>query len=87
MPQQLSFHQPSAQQIDTVAVNTYSRRTFLTRAAIGAAAAAAATVSAGRLLVGGKTQSPLPGPGSIFEPRRNDLLRHWQQKLSWFRLK
>jgi hypothetical protein len=79
--------QPLRHQIDKVAVNTYSRRTFLTRAALGAAAATAATLAAGRLLVGGKNQASLPGQGSIFEPRRKDLLRHWQQKLNWFRLK
>ena len=74
-------------QIDTVAVNTYSRRTFLTRAALGAAAATAATLAAGRLFALGKNQASLPGQGSIFEPRRKDLLRHWQQKLGRFRLK
>ncbi len=74
-------------QPDTLTVNTYSRRTFLTRAALGAAAATAATLAAGRLLVSGNNQTSLPGQGSIFEPRRKDLLRHWQQKLSRFRLK
>ncbi len=74
-------------QIDAVAVNTYSRLTFLTRAALGAAAATVATLATGHLLARGKNQAALPGQGSIFEPRRKDLLRHWQQKLGRFRLK
>lgn len=74
-------------QIDTLAVNTYSRRTFLTRAALGAAAATVATLAAGRIVARGNSKASLPGQGSIFEPRRKDLLRHWQQKLSRFRLK
>ncbi len=80
-------NQPLLNQIDTTTASTYSRRTFLTRAALGAVAAAGATLAAGRILAGGKSQTSLPGQGSIFEPRRKDLQRYWQQKLGRFRLK
>lgn len=81
------LNQPLPNQVDTAVAATYSRRTFLTRAALGAAAATAATLAAGRIFALGKNQASLPGQGSIFEPRKNDLLRHWQQKLDRFRLK
>ena len=64
-----------------------SRRTFLKRAALSAAAATAATLASGRLLLMGSKESQLPDQGSIFAPRREDLLRHWRQKMSRFRLR
>ena len=52
------------------ATKGYSRRDFLKRAVLGAAAATAAALAAGKLVAKGKKQGPLPGAGSIFEPRR-----------------
>lgn len=74
-------------QVNSTTSLGYSRRAFLKRAALGAAAMTAATMAAGRLLLTGSKQSQLPGPGSIFEPRRQDLVRHWRQKMARFRLR
>ena len=65
----------------------YSRRAFLKRILIVAAAATATTMAAGKLLRLDTQSSRLPGPGSIFEPRRQDLARHWREKLRHFRLR
>lgn len=64
-----------------------SRRTFLKGLLFGAAGAVAVSATPGSPLAAVKNDaSPLPGPGSIFAPRRQDLERHWRQKLARFRL-
>ena len=65
----------------------YSRRDFLKRAVLGAAAATAAALAAGKILSKGSKQTELPGPGSIFEPRRQALASHWRNRLGRFRLR
>lgn len=65
----------------------YSRRAFMKRALLGAAAMTAATLAAGRLLMNKRSSSQLPGAGSIFEPRPQDIQRHWGQKLGRFRIR
>ena len=74
-------------QLDETTVVGYSRRVFIKRALLGAAAMTAATLAAGRLFMGNRGPSQLPGTGSIFEPRPQDLQRHWGQKFSRFRLR
>ena len=71
---------------ETIAAG-YSRRVFIKRALLSAAALTAATLAVGRLFKGNTGPSQLPGTGSIFEPRPQDLQRHWGQKLSRFRLR
>ena len=66
---------------------TISRRSFLKRALLGAAAATAASLAAGRLLVKGDRSTELPGAGSIFEPRQEDLRRYWRNRMDRFRLR
>ncbi len=65
-----------------------TRREFLKRATLGLAAAATATLAAGKLAAAGTNKTgPVPGSGSIFEPRRQDLLRYWREKLGRLRLR
>ena len=64
-----------------------SRRGFLKHAGLGLAALAAMSAAVGRIATDKKSGRELPGSGSIFEPRREDLLRHWQRRLNRFRLK
>ena len=64
-----------------------SRRGFLKRAGLGLAALAAMSAAVGRIATDKKSGRELPGSGSIFEPRREDLLRHWQRRLNRFRLR
>ena len=64
-----------------------SRRGFLKHAGLGLAALAAMTAAVGRIAPDRKSGRTLPGPGSLFEPRREDLLRHWRRRLSRFRLR
>ena len=66
---------------------TISRRSFLKRALLGAAAATAASLAAGRLLAKGDRSTELPGAGSIFEPRKQDLKRYWGNRFDRLRLK
>lgn len=72
-------------QAKTATPQNPSRRAFLKGAVLGAAAAAA--LAAGKLLAGGGKRASLPGAGSIFEPRRQDLAHHWHEKLGRFRLR
>jgi hypothetical protein len=65
----------------------YSRRVFIKRALLNATALTAAILAAGRFFKGDTGPSQLPSTGSIFEPRPQDLQRHWGQKLSRFRLR
>ncbi|MBI4200184.1 MAG: hypothetical protein HY535_06905 [Chloroflexi bacterium] len=63
----------------------YSRRTFFRLGTVGLASLIAGGVA--RFLAGPQEPaSRLPGPGSIFEPRRDDLLRRWRKRLSSLRL-
>ena len=78
---------PMSMQPNETTAAGYSRRIFIKRALLGAAAMTAATLAAGRLFMGKTNSSQLPGTGSIFEPRPQDLQRHWGQKLSRFRLR
>ena len=64
-----------------------SRRDFMKRAMLGVAAATATAMAASKLVGKGSKAGPLPGPGSIFEPRSQDLARHWRDKLGRFRLR
>ncbi|MBI4310319.1 MAG: twin-arginine translocation signal domain-containing protein [Chloroflexi bacterium] len=63
-----------------------SRRTFLKRIALGVAGVSAAAAVSGQAGSSQSAGTGLPGPGSIFEPRKADLRSHWAQKLSRFRL-
>lgn len=65
----------------------YSRRALLKSAFIGAAAITTTTLAAGGRLIRGNRKTELPGPGSIFEPRRKDLVGHWLGKLNRLRLR
>ena len=66
----------------------YSRRTFLKRTGVGLAGLAAlAAATTGNLMANRSGSQGLPGSGSIFEPRRQDLLRHWRRRLGRFRLR
>ena len=64
-----------------------TRRGFLKRAGIGLAALAAMSAAVGRIATDRKSGRELPGSGSIFEPRREDLLRHWRRRFNRFRLR
>ena len=64
-----------------------SRRGFLKRAFFGVAALTVASiVASGSSSIKGSS-SKLGDNSSIFSPRRQDLMRHWRNKLSGFRLK
>ena len=63
-----------------------SRRGFLKRAGLGLAALAAMSAAVGRIATR-KSGRELPGSGSLFEPRREDLLRHWRRRFNRFRLR
>ena len=65
----------------------YSRRAFLRRSGAGLVTVAALATAASTLVLNRRKGQGLPGAGSIFEPRREDLLRHWKLKLSRFRLR
>jgi hypothetical protein len=69
------------------AIKDNSRRDFMKRVILGVAAATGAALAAGKLVGKGSKSGPLPGPGSIFEPRSQDLTRHWGDKLGRFRLR
>ena len=73
--------------LNEATASTISRRSFLKRALLGAAAATAASLAAGRLLVKGDRATELPGAGSIFEPRKQDLKRYWGNRFDRLRLK
>lgn len=71
-----------------IAPMLYSRRTFLKRTGVGVAGLAAlAAATTGSLMANRSGREKLPGSGSIFEPRRQDLLRHWKRRLGRFRLR
>ena len=63
-----------------------SRRGFLKRAGLGLAALAAMSAAVGRIATR-KSGRALPGQGSLFEPRREDILRHWRRRFNRFRLR
>ena len=63
-----------------------SRRGFLKHAGLGLAALAAMSAAVGRIATR-KSGRALPGPGSLFEPRREDILRHWRRRFNRFRLR
>ena len=73
--------------LNEATVATVTRRSFLKRALLGAAAATAASLAASRLLVKGDRSTELPGAGSIFEPRQQDLRRYWSNRVDRLRLK
>ncbi len=73
--------------LNEATVATVSRRSFLKRALLGVAAATAVSLAAGRLLVKGDRSAELPGSGSIFEPRQEDLRRYWRNRVDRLRLK
>ncbi len=65
----------------------YTRRGFLKRAGLGVVALGGLAAAAGRLMGNQRRDDSLPGPGSIFEPRREDLRRYWKEKLDRWRLR
>ncbi len=69
------------------ASQTQSRRAFLKRITLGLAGISAVAIVAGQPKPKAAGGNGLPGPGSIFEPRKEDLRSHWTQKPSRFRLR
>ena len=63
------------------------RRIFLKRAALGLAALGAAAMAWGQPRRTQWTETGSAQNSSIFQPRRGDLVRHWREKLSRFRLR
>ena len=74
-------------QLTEASTGLYSRRGFMKRAGVGIATLAALAATAGRLGGDQRLDQPLSGSGSIFEPRREDLLRYWKKRLGRFRLR
>ena len=68
-------------QPDTNELLAASRRTFLKRAIFGATAMTAVTLFARRAFLRKDPSIQLPGPGSIFEPRPQDIFRYRRQQL------
>ena len=74
-------------QLDSTDLKFSSRRGFLKRAGVGLAALVTMGTIVNKAASDKRLQAGLPGSGSLFEPRKEDLLRHWKTRLSRFRLK